>query len=354
MTKIVHTADVHINRKFLQFKNKTLREDFKNELLKNFKAVLEFVKKNKVNFLIISGDLFEDELPHESDIIYVNDLLKAVDPCEVIICFGNHDPYFRGSKIFNFNFAKNIHIFKTNEITSIEVNKVRFFGASFTSSKDKGLISLKSVVLKKDIPEVLVFHGNIDDPKTSLSLELSEIKEKGFTYCALGHIHKRKFLTENIAYSGSIIAFDKNEDGPKGFIYGDLDTKKYDFVDFDTRQSFVYEIKLNENDTIFSLEESVKKLIKDDKNFYTFLVTGKINPQLFNSEKFIEKTHFNEDLVSFRFNTRLFFDLEKLKNERKDDIVGKVIAAFSKIDEETEIKDSALDLILERLLENEL
>lgn len=347
--KFIHAADIHINRKFKKISNPKIREEHQKGVFMIFKRIIELTKTEKADFLILAGDLFEDEYPTLNDLKYISDLFLLIPETSVIIVFGNHDPYFRGSPVFNFSFPKNVTIFDNSSLTKKEIKGVNFYGLSFMSGKDTGTVSLKDLRLSKDQKNVLMFHGNINNPKDSLSLNLEEILSAGFDYTALGHIHKHEFLKPNIAYSGSVDAFDHTETGPKGVIIGDLETRRFYHHDLGLHHAYDITVEVSETDTISSLEEKIKKEIKGN-NFYNFKIIGKINPKWLNEKDFKSKVTLPDDYVHVKFETGLYYDREKLKIEHANDIIGKVITAFDNMKENKELKDQACDLILTKLL----
>ena len=88
------------------------------------------------------------------------------------------------------------------------------------------------------------------------------LKEKGFNYVALGHIHKLDYNQENnqnIVYPGSTISLGFDELGKHGMIVGELEEKELElnFIPLDE-----WEFKLKEIDVteLHSKEDLIEKI----------------------------------------------------------------------------------------------
>ena len=70
----VHIADMHFDSPFTSLSS--LGDVRRLEQRKIFKKVIEFIKENEIEFLFISGDLYEHEYVKLSTIEYINNLFK--------------------------------------------------------------------------------------------------------------------------------------------------------------------------------------------------------------------------------------------------------------------------------------
>ena len=88
------------------------------------------------------------------------------------------------------------------------------------------------------------------------------LKEKGFDYVALGHIHKLDYNKEenqNIVYPGSTTSLGFDELGKHGMIVGELEKEKInlEFVPLDETEFKLYDLDITE---IISKEELIEKI----------------------------------------------------------------------------------------------
>ena len=87
--KILHTADWHIGKQLLKV-------DFSEDMNLFFVWLINCIKENNINVLLMSGDLFDHANPSQQAMKQYYLFLKQLLPlkCKVIITGGNHDsPY---------------------------------------------------------------------------------------------------------------------------------------------------------------------------------------------------------------------------------------------------------------------
>lgn len=87
--KILHTADWHIGKQLLKV-------DFSEDMNLFFVWLINYIKENNINVLLMSGDLFDHANPSQQAMKQYYLFLKQLLPlnCKVIITGGNHDsPY---------------------------------------------------------------------------------------------------------------------------------------------------------------------------------------------------------------------------------------------------------------------
>ena len=67
--KFVHIADMHLDRAFTSLSDKGVMGDLRRlEQRKVFKKIIEYIKENNVDYLFISGDLYEHEYVKQTTI----------------------------------------------------------------------------------------------------------------------------------------------------------------------------------------------------------------------------------------------------------------------------------------------
>ena len=89
----VHIGDVHFDVAFSTISSRAnFGEERRLEQRKGFKQVIDFVKEHNVEYLFISGDLYESDNIRKSTIDYINNLFKEIPNTKIYIAPGNHDP----------------------------------------------------------------------------------------------------------------------------------------------------------------------------------------------------------------------------------------------------------------------
>ena len=134
------------------------------------------------------------------------------------------------------------------------------------------------------------------------------LKEKGFDYIALGHIHKKDYNTEEnqrIIYPGSTASLGFDELGEHGMIVGNLEKEnlKLEFIPLD-EEEFI-EINLDISN-LFSVEELIEKInlleIKENQYVKIILIGNRnFEINIYEILKFIE----NNKIIKIKNKTKL-------------------------------------------------
>ena len=205
--KFVHIADMHFDTPFGLLNSKgdfgKIRRIDQREV---FKKIINYIRDNGIEYLFIAGDLYEHNYIRKSTIEYINNLFKQIPETKIFITPGNHDPYISNSMYKNFNWNENVKIFNS-KIEKIETKDANIYGVGFDDfyCEKSGI---ENIILEdKNKINILVAHGSINaSDKLQLKynpINKNKLKEIGFDYVALGHIHKLDYNNEenqNIVY----------------------------------------------------------------------------------------------------------------------------------------------------------
>ena len=102
--KFVHIADMHFDSPFVNLLYVYLLWRIKKiRTRKVFKKIIEYIKANNVEYLFISGDLYEHKYIKQSTIEYISRMFKEIPDTKIYIAPGNHDPYLKNSYYAKFN-----------------------------------------------------------------------------------------------------------------------------------------------------------------------------------------------------------------------------------------------------------
>lgn len=259
--KILHTSDLHIGKYIGTY---DLKED--TEYVLN--QVVDTAIRERVEVVLISGDIFDRPNPSEEAIkMYVSFLKGLLDKnIKVIAISGNHDSGIRLSAYkdilgkgyfvegeFNSPMRK---VSLNDEYGPVNFYMLPFFTPFIVKSNlklEKGLenydlamdeiikrenidTSQRNIILAHQFVAGFKFGGSEEDFSYSNGDEknvagvgiISLDKFQNFDYVALGHIHKpQKISRETIRYSGSLLKYKTSEiDGPdKSVVIIDLKEK---------------------------------------------------------------------------------------------------------------------------------
>ena len=284
--KFVQVSDVHFDMPFTTISQRTdMGIERRLDQRRAFKKVIEFVKNNNVDFLFITGDLYEQEYIKQSTIDYINNLFKEIIDTRVLIVPGNHDPLLVNSFYNNYNWSDNVKIFSEN-IEKVKFGEFCIYGFGFEKYElyDSDKI-LNNIQLDSNKINILISHGDVYN--NSKYNYISDNNLKKFDYVFLGHIHKRDEY-----YPGSLISLGFDELGEHGFLYGEIfDKNNIDkkIVPVDDKEFIIRDFDISE---IYSKEDLIEKINENDSEnkFYEINLIGEKNVDTNISMKLINKS----------------------------------------------------------------
>ena len=316
--KFVHIADMHFDSAFSNLSDKDIMGDLRRlEQRKVFKKIIEYIKQNGIEYLFISGDLYEHKYIKQSTIEYINNLFKEIPETKIFIAAGNHDPKVKNSYYNKFNWNPNVRIFDSF-IEKVEEPECNIYGYSFDEfyCNNSGIEDF--IVEQNGKPNILVIHGNLDgvkkDDKPYNPISKKMLLEKGFDYVALGHIHKPDYENQKIVYPGSTVSLGFDELGKHGMIVGNLsEDLKIEFVPLDDEEFTVRELNVDNLGSKEELIETINGLNINSNEYVEIILTGGRN---FEIDKYdIFKYVQNDRIIKIKDETKIARDLEKIANE---------------------------------------
>lgn len=354
--KFVHIADMHFDSPFIALSDKgNLGEQRRIEQRKIFKKVIEYIKQNKIEYLFISGDLYEHQHIRKSTIEYINNLFKEIENTKIFIAPGNHDPILKKSFYMTFNWSSNVHIFGP-EIEKIELEDADIYGYGFN---DFYCSNFKLENLKIENPEkinILVIHGTLDGA-TSIDMQYNPmsatmLKQKGFNYIALGHIHKNNFeKNSNIIYPGSTISLGFDEIGDHGMVVGEINSteNKLEFIKLEETEFIEMELNCTEINSIEELAEKINEIKIEENKLYKIILTGKRNFEINIYDLY--KYDLNERIIKIKNKTKPNFNLEEISKENtlRGLFTKEILQEINNKNYDEEIIEQALEIGMEIL-----
>ncbi len=204
--------------------------------------ILEIVKKEQCDLVLIAGDIFDGAYtPHTYQIVY--NALQAME-VPVFIAPGNHDFCGPDSPWSKELWPENVHIFKAQRVESVTVPDLncRVYGAGFAAMDCDALLR----DFHADCPEryaIGIFHG---DPAQTVSsynpITKLQVQGSNLDYLALGHIHKAGSFSAGktlCAWPGCPMGKGYDEQGEKGVYIVTLEnTATAAFQPLDTPQFY--------------------------------------------------------------------------------------------------------------------
>lgn len=225
--KILHCADLHIGGEFSTLGDKAVQR--RREVFHAFEKIITLCLDEKVDFLLIAGDLF-DQINLENQIW--TDLVSWIERIPetiVAIAPGNHDPFSADSWYYNRSWPKNVVIFQDElSYVLVEEKQVCLWGAGFRSTyRQDSFFNSPLPPFEEQWIHLGVMHGDlVSTGQTSVYNPITKemIRNSPFDYLALGHIHKRSAIQKEngtfYSYSGSPEGHGFDEPGEQGVYIG--------------------------------------------------------------------------------------------------------------------------------------
>ena len=354
--KFVHIADMHFDSPFITLSDKgNLGEQRRIEQRKIFKKIIEYIKENKIEYLFISGDLYEHQHIRKSTIEYINNLFKEIENTKIFITPGNHDPILKKSYYSNFNWNKNVYIFNSQiKKLSTEVADIYGYGFDDFYCTNSGIEN--TIIENPEKLNILVIHGtlngaNLEEVQYN-SMSSTMLESKKFDYVALGHIHKNNFKKDGkMIYPGSTISLGFDEIGEHGMVVGEItkEENKLKFIKLDETEFVELELDCTE---INSEEELIEKIneIKIEKNkLYKIILIGKRNFEIniYNLYKY----NLDEKIIKIKNKTKPNYDVEEISKENtlRGLFAKEILEEIKNNNYDNEIIEQALEIGMEIL-----
>ena len=329
--KFLHTADIHWGMS-PDSGSPWSRERYQ-AIKDTFSQIITRARDNEVDCLFISGDLFHRQ-PLSRDLKELNYLFSTIPEVKILIIAGNHDRIRRNSALMSFVWAPNVHFIMDEDMTSIyfkDINtEIHGFSYYTAEIRDNRIDHLE--VPADGRIHILMAHGG---DVSHLPFDRKALAASGFSYIALGHIHKSEIMADGkMAYPGSPEPLDKTETGPHGILMGEINphTKKIEFLDFVPlcrAQYIPLAVNITNTTTNIELDLRISQEIerRGRQNLYRFRICGMRDPDMsFDLENLKDRYR----IVEILDETEPQYDFNALLAEHPADMIGFYIQALQK------------------------
>ena len=240
MIRILHLADLHLGYRpaFLDDKRAAIRKKERDQLLE--KAVNYALKPaNRIDLVLIVGDLFETHRPEEKLTRGVIEQLRRLVSAGLfcVTIPGNHDEISYHDSVYRIKKDEWPGILVQNPmpelVATVELKRIplRIYSLAYTG----GLTRVNSLQNFPREPgegiHIAAFHGTLDwDPgERSLPLKSADLARAGYDYIALGHLHQfqqQKVGAALAVYPGAVESKSLSERGVGHLTVVNLDDGK--------------------------------------------------------------------------------------------------------------------------------
>ncbi len=354
--KFVHVADMHFDAPFISLNSReNLGEKRRMEQRNSFRKMIDYIKDNKIGYLFISGDLYEQEYVKRSTIEFISKCFDEIPNTKIFISPGNHDPYIKNSYYNNYEFGENVFIFSNSRIERYEDDVVNIYGIAFNGFYMENGPLDNTILPYSNKLNVLITHLDLNGTKDDEGFSYNPVSETklssiGFDYCAIGHIHKKRIDEKSkICYPGSMISLGFDEQGTHGMIVGDITKTEthLEFVELDDRNFDEIEINVTNCNSQEDIVDRIVTYAFDEMTMYKVNLIGNRSFEV-NTRKILRLLE-NTNVLKVADKTSLGYDLERIVKEKniKGLFVKEVLKRFEKGECTEEECQKAIEIGLE-------
>lgn len=236
MARLLHVADVHLDAPLGGFGREA--DARRAETLDAFRALPDTAEEQRVDAVLIAGDLFDRPRPSEATIIAVRETVRRLAEREIPLFAvpGNHDARALNPGLYPGALAGATAFaaprFGSPARVALEGPDLLVYGVAYDAAEEADPLSTFRRLDDAEALHVVLLHGSIPgaphwEGGSSLSLPLDRLAALEADYVALGDLHRFRGPEEleglPAAYPGSFAAVDFTETGLHGALLVDLE-----------------------------------------------------------------------------------------------------------------------------------
>jgi len=189
VVKFLHTADWHLGKKYVKLGEKA--EEARKIRIKSAENLLENAKSKNVDFVIISGDLFDNNDVDRNLTYKVTKILAKINPTPIYILPGNHDPLTLDSLYLDpvWDSVQNVEILKDYSPLELPDINVTLYPCPLKQKRSNNDPTEDIKVLDESI-SIGIAHGNVEIVEDgNFPINPQRAEKSGLDYLALGDWH---------------------------------------------------------------------------------------------------------------------------------------------------------------------
>ncbi|KQL54265.1 metallophosphoesterase [Heyndrickxia shackletonii] len=336
----IHAADIHLDsplRGLEKYEGAPV-EKIRNATREAFQHLVDVAIERNVAFLVIAGDLYDgDWKDYNTGLFFISQMSRLQkENIKVFLIRGNHDAANLITK--ELKLPENVIEFSVDkpETFIMEELQVALHGQGFASRAVTENIA-------KAYPSKMEGYVNIGLLHTSATgreghesyapCSLDDLKEKGYDYWALGHIHLREVLHEKnpvIIFPGNIQGRHIKETGQKGctiVTVKDGQIHHYEHQDLDVLRWEVCSVDASScetvQDIVITAREKLEELYQDSEGRFLAIrirITGSTDAH---QALLVDREHVINNLRSLALEVGygdIWIEKVKIETTRKMDI----------------------------------
>ena len=233
--RLIHCSDLHLDSRMESNLPAARARERRAEILGTFSRMVAWAQREKVDGVLICGDLFDSRRVSARTAELVLDIMENAAQVEFYYLRGNHD---EGRDLFaGRQQPPNVHTFGENW------TYYRWDSVVIAGMEPEDWNALYGALeLPADTVNIVMLHGQESARPGEELIAIPNLREKNIDYLALGHIHsyqKQKLDERGVwSYCGCLEGRGFDECGKKGFVLVDTGKGRVEttFVPFAARQ----------------------------------------------------------------------------------------------------------------------
>lgn len=352
MTKIIHCADLHLDSPMETHMTEEQASIRNTEIIRSFLRLTEYAAKNDVRAVIIAGDMFDGKRIKGRTVDEILDAIRGTSNVDYLYLTGNHDGATYAFS--DHNIPENLKTFGKEWIT-YKYDSVAVSGVEICEANSHSLYL--QVPHKDGAVNIVTLHGQVGSVSGIDKVNISQLKNKGIDYLALGHIHtytERPLDGKGIyCYAGCLEGRGFDECGPKGFVLLTVDSGKiqHEFVPFSCRQLHRIPVDitgLTKNSEIGQrMKKAAQNISSDD--MVEFLLSGGVDPTANIAISYLQNLVKSDFFfVKVKDETRMTINPEDYKNDisLKGEFIRLVLSSDASEEEKIAIIRTGLQALM--------
>ena len=318
--KFIHISDIYLGAE--PDKGKEWSEQRAKELYETFDRVIQLCIDEKINLLMIAGNLFNSQ-PTVEDLEKLDETLLRLEGTRTVILGGFRDYISPGCAMETYKFRSKTVVLPGGRTANAYLKGINTCVTGYSYDRpvvENDVISEISPG-RKDAVNILLACGG---DSQHMPFDRKKLARKGFAYAALGGSRKPvHILKDRMAYCGSPEPLSPADTGKHGIIIGEVKDGKttINWMPFSKRNYVTFNIDVSYNISGEQLSDAivdrVRKLGFD--NIYTISYTGLVDSKLSIDLKRIKDRYNIYDIID---NTVPMSDLENMEAEHTGDLAG--------------------------------
>jgi DNA repair exonuclease SbcCD nuclease subunit len=234
--RFVHAADLHLDSPFRGIGNASaaLKERLQAATLGALRRVVDHTIESKADFLIIAGDIYDSKDRNLRALVSFRKEMERLAERNIpaFIVHGNHDPLNGWGS--GFQLPPNVITFGGHTDTEPFIRRGRevahITGVSYVRERVTDNLASSFKPVDGTPYSIAVLHANVGHQTGHADYApaaVADLKDAGFNYWALGHVHTRSVLASEpamIVYPGNTQGRNPRETGPRGCYQVDVDS----------------------------------------------------------------------------------------------------------------------------------